>query len=164
MKQNKKKKSAITKGVKPKSPSVSTAANEDIIGLLTMLVQKLTSFESKLDMVIKYIQSPKQQPLAVSLPERNRSRPMYKAVCADCGVSCEVPFKPKGDRLVYCKQCFTQRKSKGIFKPPEADKPRKDLPLNIAPIEKPKAVKPAKPPKKATKKSKSSIKRKKAKR
>lgn len=33
-------------------------------------------------------------------------RPMYKAVCAECGKPCEVPFRPSGDRPVYCKDCF----------------------------------------------------------
>lgn len=31
---------------------------------------------------------------------------MHKAVCADCGKSCEVPFKPTGERPVYCRECF----------------------------------------------------------
>lgn len=31
---------------------------------------------------------------------------MYKAVCADCGTECEVPFKPNGERPVYCSNCF----------------------------------------------------------
>lgn len=33
-------------------------------------------------------------------------REMHKAVCAACGVECEVPFAPRGDRPVYCDQCF----------------------------------------------------------
>jgi len=35
-------------------------------------------------------------------------REMHKAVCADCGKECEVPFKPSGDRPVYCRDCFTK--------------------------------------------------------
>jgi CxxC-x17-CxxC domain-containing protein len=27
-------------------------------------------------------------------------REMHKAVCAECGKDCEVPFKPSGDRPV----------------------------------------------------------------
>ena len=38
------------------------------------------------------------------------SREMHKAVCADCKKECEVPFKPSGDRPVYCKDCFSKRK------------------------------------------------------
>ncbi|MBU0533565.1 MAG: hypothetical protein KJ887_02050 [Candidatus Omnitrophica bacterium] len=40
-------------------------------------------------------------------------REMYKAVCAECKQECEVPFKPKDDRPIYCKACFTKRKSGG---------------------------------------------------
>ena len=35
---------------------------------------------------------------------------MHKATCAECGNECEVPFKPSGDRPVYCKECFRKRK------------------------------------------------------
>lgn len=31
---------------------------------------------------------------------------MHKAVCSKCGNECEVPFKPTGDRPVFCSQCF----------------------------------------------------------
>jgi CxxC-x17-CxxC domain-containing protein len=37
-------------------------------------------------------------------------REMHKAVCSDCGKECEVPFKPSGDRPVYCKECFMKHK------------------------------------------------------
>jgi len=31
---------------------------------------------------------------------------MYKAVCSKCGKDCEVPFKPTGDKPVFCSDCF----------------------------------------------------------
>ncbi len=31
---------------------------------------------------------------------------MHKAVCSECGQKCEVPFKPFGDKPVYCNDCF----------------------------------------------------------
>ena len=37
-------------------------------------------------------------------------REMHKTVCADCNNECEVPFKPSGDRPVYCKECFSKHK------------------------------------------------------
>jgi len=40
-------------------------------------------------------------------------REMHKATCADCQKECEVPFKPSGDRPVYCRDCFSKRKSEG---------------------------------------------------
>jgi CxxC-x17-CxxC domain-containing protein len=30
----------------------------------------------------------------------------YTAVCADCGKEASLPFKPRGDRPVYCSDCF----------------------------------------------------------
>ena len=36
---------------------------------------------------------------------------MFKAMCAECQKDCEVPFKPSGDRPVYCKECFSKRKN-----------------------------------------------------
>ena len=35
-----------------------------------------------------------------------REREMYTVVCADCGVETQVPFEPKNDRPVYCRDCF----------------------------------------------------------
>ena len=37
------------------------------------------------------------------------SRQMYPAVCAECGQQTEVPFEPRGDRPVYCRNCYAQR-------------------------------------------------------
>ncbi|MDQ7093587.1 zinc-ribbon domain containing protein [Desulfosporosinus sp. PR] len=38
-------------------------------------------------------------------------REMYDALCAECGKPCVVPFKPTGDRPVYCRECFTKMQS-----------------------------------------------------
>jgi CxxC-x17-CxxC domain-containing protein len=40
-------------------------------------------------------------------------REMFKATCAECKKECEVPFKPRNDRPVYCKECFSKRKDAG---------------------------------------------------
>ena len=37
---------------------------------------------------------------------RGGERQMYTAVCAQCGKQTEVPFQPRGDRPVYCSDCF----------------------------------------------------------
>jgi CxxC-x17-CxxC domain-containing protein len=37
-------------------------------------------------------------------------RGSFKAVCADCGKDCEVPFKPDGSRQVYCQACWAKKK------------------------------------------------------
>jgi CxxC-x17-CxxC domain-containing protein len=33
-------------------------------------------------------------------------RQMYPATCAECGKSTEVPFRPRGDKPVYCSDCY----------------------------------------------------------
>ncbi len=33
-------------------------------------------------------------------------RASFEAVCAECGTQTTVPFRPRGDRPVYCRACF----------------------------------------------------------
>ncbi len=42
---------------------------------------------------------------------RSGPREMHPAVCAQCGKDTEVPFLPRGDRPVYCSDCFSQQPS-----------------------------------------------------
>lgn len=37
--------------------------------------------------------------------ERPR-REMFPAVCSDCGAETQVPFRPSGDKPVYCRDCY----------------------------------------------------------
>lgn len=37
-------------------------------------------------------------------------RDLHPAICATCGMNCEVPFKPTPGRDVYCKNCLDDRK------------------------------------------------------
>ena len=37
---------------------------------------------------------------------------LYNAVCADCGDTTQVPFQPSGDRPVYCRSCYAQRRNR----------------------------------------------------
>ena len=44
---------------------------------------------------------------------KNNARPereMFDAVCANCGKTCKVPFRPREDRPVYCSECFAEMK------------------------------------------------------
>lgn len=43
---------------------------------------------------------------------KEEHRQMYTVKCADCGKETEVPFEPKGDRPVYCRDCFNLRRAK----------------------------------------------------
>jgi len=41
--------------------------------------------------------------------DRNRERPeMHSAICSSCGKECQLPFRPSGDRPVYCSDCFAK--------------------------------------------------------
>ncbi len=39
----------------------------------------------------------------------SRQREMHSAVCAQCGKQAQVPFLPRGDRPVYCSDCFSKQ-------------------------------------------------------
>lgn len=39
-----------------------------------------------------------------------KQRQMHDIVCGECGRKSQVPFKPKKDRPVYCKECFGKRR------------------------------------------------------
>jgi CxxC-x17-CxxC domain-containing protein len=36
-------------------------------------------------------------------------REVFIAKCAACGVDTDLPFKPRGDRPVYCRDCFRKQ-------------------------------------------------------
>ncbi|MHB8763038.1 MAG: zinc-ribbon domain containing protein [Deferrisomatales bacterium] len=36
----------------------------------------------------------------------------FSVVCSDCGCQTEVPFQPTQDRPVYCKDCFSRRRTR----------------------------------------------------
>lgn len=54
---------------------------------------------------------------AVRKAERDRGgssggggqRQMYATTCASCGQEAQVPFEPRGDKPVYCSDCFNKR-------------------------------------------------------
>jgi len=148
------KKTTKSKPVKTGQSSATAAADQDVVVLLTTLVQKLASFEAKLDTVLTRIPAqpsavPRQQLAPTPSPERRREpRPMHKTICADCGKNCEVPFRPSAGRPVYCKECFTARKKNGTFNPRGDNRPKEIPSVHTLPFEKAQAVEPAKPSKK----------------
>ena len=41
---------------------------------------------------------------------RDSGRPsLHDAVCDECGKNCQVPFKPSGEKPVYCSDCFEKK-------------------------------------------------------
>lgn len=66
----------------------------------------------------------------------NRETTMFRATCSECGNSCEVPFRPTGDKPVYCNNCF----GKKLRMEPRRDfndRPRRDF-GERAPMDSPK--------------------------
>lgn len=39
-------------------------------------------------------------------------RVMFTVTCAECGKEARVPFEPKADRPVYCRDCYSNHKSR----------------------------------------------------
>ena len=105
---------------------------QDIAGLIIKVQEQLGALEKKIDTLIG---RPSERPFEgrhdskpfqrFDRPHRHgedrqpnayRERIMHKAVCAECNKECEVPFRPTGDRPVYCKECFSKRKTDNSFK------------------------------------------------
>jgi len=42
-----------------------------------------------------------------------QGRQLYNVKCADCGKDTQVPFKPSGNRPVYCRDCYMQKRGSG---------------------------------------------------
>ncbi len=40
-------------------------------------------------------------------------REMFAVVCSQCGKDTQVPFQPRGDRPVYCSDCYNKIKPAG---------------------------------------------------
>lgn len=111
----------------------------DIWDAMLKIREQLMALDRKMDLVLARtstqtsIQSstqPRQQPPVVKPVPNNhpqhqpQGRPVYRATCADCQKACELPFKPSGDRPVYCKECFAKRRAGNNFKPAFVNKPQ----------------------------------------
>ena len=59
---------------------------------------------------------------------KNRDISMHQAVCSKCGQRCEVPFRPTGDKPIYCNDCFGKiRNAQGASSDREGRYPRRDF-------------------------------------
>jgi len=45
--------------------------------------------------------------------DRGEAKTMFKTTCSECGKRCEVPFKPTGEKPVFCSTCFSEREGTG---------------------------------------------------
>jgi len=58
---------------------------------------------------------------------RNSQRPeMHKAVCSECGKDCEVPFKPTGEKPIFCSDCFRNKRNDTPGRSNERDSGRRN--------------------------------------
>jgi len=124
----------------------------DIPLLLSKIHQRLASLESKVDMLVsrglparvaetKPFPAPVQKPSQVNPGNagrqgnrnRNKDRMMYKIICADCKKECEIPFRPREDRPVYCRECFARRKAGNSVRAGIDAGPKETPPAHINP-------------------------------
>ena len=105
---------------------------QDVAGMLNQIQQQLTFLDKKLDTLIS---QPSSRPVEVKhFPRKDndyRDRVLHKAICADCNKECEVPFRPSGDRPVYCKDCFSKRKARDSFKGRDDNRPFESGPAHV---------------------------------
>ena len=130
----------MKKRFKRKSLLVAPRDKPSVAGLINKVQQQLSAMEKKLDILISqsskrpfeksYSQKPFQSFNYSHRHDRGRQdndpreRTYTRVICADCNKECEIPFKPSGDRPVYCKECFSKRKGGDSFKEKYDSKPR----------------------------------------
>lgn len=114
----------------------------DVANLIIKMQEQLSFMEKKIDTLIS--QSSEKPVERVEQPKTFqrfdhshrqgeprqdnsfRERTLHRAICADCKKECEVPFKPSGERPVYCKDCFSKRKGGGgSFNERSGNRPRR---------------------------------------
>lgn len=77
--------------------------------ILARIEAQLTILDRKVDALIH---SSQQQPRERERSPRgfgDKNKMTFKAVCAECGQTCGVPFKPVGGRPVFCSECFAKQ-------------------------------------------------------
>ncbi len=121
----------MKKGFKRKSLLVAPQDEPGVAGLIDKVQQQLSAMETKLDILISqsskwpFEKSYSQKPFrSFNHSHRHdrgrqgnspREKTYTRVICADCNKECEIPFKPSGDRPVYCKECFSKRKKGNAF-------------------------------------------------
>ncbi len=101
--------------------------SNDITVIMSQIQEQLAVLDNKLDAFMTKSLTELAQAMAASKPAPVRptpiqsprmtraverpARPMYAVICFDCGEDSEIPFKPSGNRPVYCRACFAKRKS-----------------------------------------------------
>ena len=132
-----------------------------IVELINKVQEQLTALDKKIDsLVSRSLPLPKPAPLSIpKIPQHDhhQGRQMYQAICADCKKECSIPFKPSGDRPVYCQDCFSRRKVISMSGIKLVEKPNDAVSLQV-PAKK--VTKVSKTPKKPIPKKKPTAKKK----
>jgi len=77
---------------------------------LARIEAQLAILDRKVDALMRNSQQPiERERNSRGFGENNKMT--YKAVCAECGQNCGVPFKPVGGRPVFCSECFAKQQS-----------------------------------------------------
>ncbi|MGE0269271.1 MAG: CxxC-x17-CxxC domain-containing protein [Candidatus Omnitrophota bacterium] len=107
-------------------------SNQDVAGVMVQIQEQLAVMNEKLDAFMTKSLTELAQALAASKPAVRitpsapqtqgpvrptqhkflNQRQMYAVVCYECGKDAELPFKPSGDRPVFCPECFAARKGR----------------------------------------------------
>lgn len=54
-------------------------------------------------------------PVHASAPSSSGPRELHEAVCSNCGVATQVPFRPTPGKPVFCRDCFQSvRAARGV--------------------------------------------------
>ncbi|MFC1704029.1 CxxC-x17-CxxC domain-containing protein [Candidatus Omnitrophota bacterium] len=114
----------MKKSFKRKGSLSSLKIETDVAVLMNKMQQQLITLEQKIDALSNRLPEKHFSKSSDRFHrygnrkqgDRSRTRNFTVAVCADCNSECEVPFKPSGDRPVYCKECFSKHKGGNSFK------------------------------------------------
>ena len=114
----------MKKSTKSKNSSGTAKTRSDVNGFMANIQQQLAALAKKVDALLGRApaEGTKAEPAPRSAgspassgggrsPRGKSGRSMHQAVCADCHKNCEIPFKPTGERPVYCKECFAKLKA-----------------------------------------------------
>ena len=135
----------VKKRFKRKSLLDAPQDEPDVADLINKVQQQLSDMGKKLDILISqsskrpfeksYSQKPFRRFDHSHRYDRGRQgdgpreRTYTRVICADCNKECEIPFKPSGDRPVYCKECFSKRKKGNSFNTNRDNRPeQRDFP------------------------------------
>lgn len=64
-------------------------------------------------------------------PRNSFDKPMFSAICDECGDNCQVPFEPRNGKPVLCSDCFAKKDGGRDFAPRSfSPSPRSAAPSN----------------------------------